>query len=224
MEINVELIAKDLRLRSEAMDAGASMSAKDDGHSEIDLILRQSLKTGSELMASCAALASGPHELAVNVLIRSLIELGLKSHWATLSSSNAEHLLAASKEQVKTIFRANAKTGIARIVDRDGNDLTAAFLANGRAERGQKQITIETMAQQCGLHDIYNVFYRFQSMHTHSNEVSDRSLETRTITLCCVGAFSMFLGHVGVRWLVARSRPDNEEIRDLLGLNASVHP
>lgn len=224
MEINIELIAKDLKLRSEAMAAGASMPAKDEMHSEIDLILRQSLKTGSELMGSCAALASGPHELAVNVLIRSLIELGLKAHWATLSSDNAKHLLASSKEQVKAIFRANAKTGIAKIVDGDGNDLTAEFLAGGRAERERKQLPIETMAQQCGLHDIYNIFYRFQSMHTHANDVSDSHLETRANTLCCVGAFSIFLGHVGVHWLVARSRPDNEEIRDLLGLNASVHP
>lgn len=224
MERNVDLIAKDLKVRSEVMAAGASMPAKDGSHPDIDSILRQLLKTGSELMASCAALSSGPHELAVNVLIRSLIELGLKAHWATLSSDNAKHLLASSREQVKTIFKANAKRGIARIVDGDGNDLTAEFLASGRAEREQKQLSIETMAQQSGLHDIYNVFYRFQSMHTHGNDVSDRSQETKAATLCCVGAFSMFLGHVGVRWLVARSRPDNEEIRDLLGLNASVHP
>ncbi|MGQ0697189.1 MAG: DUF5677 domain-containing protein [Panacagrimonas sp.] len=223
MESNVDLIAKDLKLRSEAMAAGAAMPAKDSEHPETDLILRQSLSTGSELMVSCAALALGPHELAVNVLIRSLIELGLKGHWATLSRENSRHLLASSKEQVKTIFKANAKTGIARIVDSGGNDRTAEFLASGRAEREQKQTSLETLAQQCGLHDIYNVFYRFQSMHTHGNDVSDRSQETRAVTLCCVGAFSMFLGHVGVRWLVSRSRPDNEEIRNLLGLNSSVH-
>lgn len=224
MENNVELIAKDLKLSSEAMAAGASMPAMNDASAEIDLVMRQSLKTGSELMASCAALASGPHELAVNVLIRSLIELGLKANWATLSTENAKHLLASSKEQVKTIFMANAKTGIARIVDNEGNDLTAEFIASGRAERGQKQFSVETMAKQSGLHDIYNIFYRFQSMHTHGNETADASLATKPATLCCVGAFSMFLGHVGVRWLVARCRLDNEEIRDLLGLNARVQP
>ncbi len=224
MENNVELIAKDLKLRSEAMAAGASMPAMNDGSPEIDLVMRQSLRTGSELMASCVALASGPHELAVNVLIRSLIELGFKAHWSTLSSENAKHLLASSKEQIKAIFMANAKTRIARIVDNEGNDLTEEFIASGGATRVQKNISVETMARQAGLLDIYNIFYRFQSMHAHGNEISDASIATKPVTLCCVGTFSIFLGHVGVRWLASRCRPDNEEIRDLLGLNVSVQP
>ena len=224
MEHNVDLITRDLKLRSEVMAAGASMPAMNDANPEIDRVMRQSLKTGSELMASCATLAFGPHELAVNILIRSLIELGLKAHWATLSTENAKHLLASSKEQAKAIFMVNAGTGIAKIRDKDGNDLTSEFVESGRAKRGQKQLSVELMAKQCGLQDIYNIFYRFQSMHTHGNETSGESSATRPETLCCVGAFSMFLGHVGVRWLVSRRRPDNEEIRDLLGLNASVQP
>lgn len=224
MENNVNLIAKDLKLRSEAMAAGASMPAMNDAGPEIDLVIRQSLKTGSELMASCAALASGPHELAINVLIRSLIELGLKAHWATLSIENAKHLLASSKEQAKALFMANVRTGIATMRDKEGNDLTVEFVASGHVKRAQKPLSIEEMSKQCGLHDIYNVFYRFQSMHAHGNDTSSESSTTRPGTLCCVGAFSMFLGHVGVRWLVSRCRPDNEEIRELLGLNASAQP
>ena len=169
MENNVELIAKDLKIRSEAMAAGASMTAMNDVSPEIDQVIRQSLKAGSHLMASCAALASGPHELAVNILIRSLIELCLKIHWTTISTENANHLLSSSKEQIKTIFISNAKTGIARIVDKDGNNLTKAFIESGRTKREQKQISVETMAKQCELQDIYNTFYRFQSMHTHGN-------------------------------------------------------
>lgn len=224
MENNVELIAKDLKIRSEAMAAGASMTAMNDVSPEIDQVIRQSLKAGSHLMASCAALASGPHELAVNILIRSLIELCLKIHWTTISTENANHLLSSSKEQIKTIFISNAKTGIARIVDKDGNNLTKAFIESGRTKREQKQISVETMAKQCELQDIYNTFYRFQSMHTHGNEISDVSLATKPVTLGCVGAFSMLLGHMGVRWLAARCRPENEEIRDLLGLNAGSYP
>ncbi|MBD7987444.1 hypothetical protein H9645_05320 [Luteimonas sp. Sa2BVA3] len=224
MESNVEAIAEDLMLRSGAMSAGASMDAKDKLHPEIDAFVRESLKAGSELMSSCASLAVGPHELAVNVLVRSIIELSLKLHWATLSSDNAKHLLALSTEQVKTIFRVNARTGIAKIVDRQGNDFTAEFLASGRAERGQKQVSLEAMAQQSGLHGIYNLFYRFQSMHSHGNNVSGSSALTTTNTLGVVGVFSILLGHLGVRWLVHRSRPDNEEIRSLLGLGANVHP
>lgn len=218
MESNLDTIANDLIMRSSAMAAGAAMDAKDALHPEIDNFVRQSLKAGSELMRSCASLAHGANELAVNVLARSIIEASLKTHWATLSSENAKYLLALSTEQMKAIFAANAKAGIAKIVDKEGNDFTADFLSSGGATRGQKQISIEAMARQAGLVDLYNVFYRFQSLHTHGNNISGAGTQTSALTLNCVGAFSVLLGHQGVRWLVHRSRPDNEEIRSLLGL------
>jgi hypothetical protein len=211
-------------MRSEAMAAGAAMDSKDVLHPDIDAFVRQSLRAGSELIASCSCLALGSNELAVNVLTRSIIELSLKAHWATLSSENAKHLLALSTEQIKTIFKVNATTGIARMVDLEGGDFTAEFLLSGSAGRGQKKVSLETMAIQSGLRDIYNVFYRFQSMHTHGNEVSGSAVQTASVTLSCVGVFTILLGNIGVRWLVHRSRPDNEEIRALLGLNANTHP
>lgn len=164
METDVEAIAKDMTLRSAAMSAGSSMNAKDDLHPEIDAFVRESLGACSELMASSASLAVGPHELAVNVLLRSIIELSIKVHWATLSPDNANHLLALTKEQLKTIFRANAQTGIAKIVDHQGNDHTAQFLSSDQAKRDQKQISLEVMSQQSGLRDLYNIFYRYQSL------------------------------------------------------------
>ena len=112
MESNVDAIAKDLMLRSGAMAAGASINALDNQHPEIDAFIRQAMQAGSELMASCACLASGPHDLAINVLSRSVIELSLKTHWATISTQNAEHLLALSSEQIKTIFRVNAQATV----------------------------------------------------------------------------------------------------------------
>ncbi|WP_394696245.1 DUF5677 domain-containing protein [Pseudoxanthomonas japonensis] len=224
MESNVDTLVNDLVLRSGAMAAGAAMHAKDALHPEIDTFVRQSLGAGAELMRSCASLANGANELAVSVLARSIIESSLKTHWATLSPENAKHLLALSTEQMKAIFAVNAKAGIAKIVDKEGNDFTAEFLSSGGAARGQKPISIEVMARQAGLIDLYNVFYRFQSMHTHGNTVSVASTQTSALALNCVGAFSVLLGHLGVRWLVHRSRPDNDEIRSLLGLNDSVHP
>lgn len=224
MEINVDTLANDLMLRSGAMAAGAGMDAKDSLHPEIDEFVRQSLKAGSELMRSCASLAHGPHELAVNALVRSIIESSLKMHWATLSSENAKHLFALSAEQMKAIFAVNVKTGIAKIVDREGNDFTSEFLSSGGAARGQKPTSIEVMARQAGLIDLYNVFYRFQSMHAHGNSASSTSEQTSALALNCIGEFSVLLGHIGVRWLLHRSRPDNGEIRSLLGVNDGVHP
>lgn len=222
MEISIDIIATDLAHRAGAMAAGAVMAGKDAEQPQIDKVVRELLQAGSELMGTCAALAHGPHDQAVNVLLRTLIEMGIKVHWSTLSSNNAGLLQDATKEQLKTIFKVNAKTGIAKITDADGNDHTAEFLASGGADKGPKLPSIETMAEQSGLRDIYNVFYRFQSLHTHTNDVRSDSPQTKLETLRCVGVFSIFLGHISVRWLVHRNRPNNEEIRDLLGLESRV--
>lgn len=206
------------------MAAGATLNAKDSLYPDVDLFVRQALTGGSELMSSCACLAKGSNDLAVNILSRSIIELSIKVHWATLSPDNARHLLALSSEQIKAIFLANARTGIAKIVDRNGNDYTADFLSGGGAARGQKQVSVEAMARQAGLLDLYNIFYRFQSMHSHGNGASRSKIQAGPLALNCVGAFSVLLGHLGVRWLLRRDRPDNEEIRVLLGLNDGAVP
>jgi hypothetical protein len=196
MESDVALLAADLSSRSEAMAAGSRLAAPDNAHPLRDSVVRRMLKTGSELMTSCAALARGPHEQAVNILVRSILEMGMKTHWATMSEDNAGYLAALGKEQLKTIFNANASRGIARIVDAEGRDVTQELTDSGRFKKAQDKISIETMASQSGLADIYNVFYRFLSMHSHANDVAASSSETDPITLNGVGAFSTLLGHV----------------------------
>lgn len=222
--MDTNLIVTDLAQRAAAMTAGAKISAKDNNHPEIDATVRQFLHTGSQLITSCLTLAHGPHELAVNILLRSLIEIAIKAHWATMSSENGQFLLDATKEQLKTIFRVNAKNGLGRILDARGNDHTDAFLTSGRAGRSARLPSMDTMAEQCGLRDLYNIFYRFQSLHTHGNDVCEKSLSTQAGTLSAVGAFSNLLGHAGIRWLVHRSRPDSEEIRAILGLESKRRP
>jgi len=222
--MDIELIAKDLAQRSGAMAAGAKMSAKDALHPQIDAVVRQMLQAGSELMNSCAMLAQGPHDLAINILLRSVIELAIKAHWATMSADNADSLQNATREQFKTLFKVNAKRGIVRMVDRDGNDHTQSFLNSGRLDKGSQLPSIEVMADRCGLRDLYNVFYRFQSLHTHANDLGAGSPQTKEATLGAIGIFCILLGHIGVRWLLHRSRPDNEEIRQLLGLESRIQP
>ncbi|WYX49633.1 DUF5677 domain-containing protein [Achromobacter xylosoxidans] len=171
-------------------------------------------------MRSSSELARGPHELAVNILLRSLIEIAIKMHWSTLSADNAQSLHDATHEQFKTLFKVNAKRGIAKLMDNEGEDHTESFLASGRLDKGKKLPSIEQMAEQCGFHDLYNVFYRFQSMHTHANGVQGKGPQTEAATLSAVALFCILLGHIGIRWLIHRSRPDNEEVRELLGLES----
>lgn len=222
--MDIDLIAKDLAQRAAAMAAGAEISAKDNNHPETDAALRQFLHTGSQLMTSCSTLSHGPHELAVNILLRSLIEIAIKAHWSTMSSGNAQVLMGATKEQLKTLLRINAKKGLGKILDTSGNDHTEAFLSSGRFDKGARLPSMDMMAEQCGLSDLYNIFYRFQSLHTHGNDVGEDSPSTQARTLCAVGAFSNLLGHVGIRWLVHRGRPDHEEIRAVLGLESERRP
>jgi len=219
MKDNIDLIAQDLTMRARAMFDGSSIAAKDENHPTIDAIVRQMLVSGSELMVSCASLAHGSHDLAINILNRSIIEMGIKVHWATISSDNALLLQEATKEQLKTIFKVNTKKGLLKVIDKSGIDHTASFLASGGANKGPKTPSIEIMATQCGLSDIYNIFYRFQSLHTHSNHVHSNSAQTAAQTLGYLGIFSTLLGNVGVRWLIDRSRPSNDEIRALLGFD-----
>ena len=219
MDNDINKLAADLKQRAAAMAEGSTFAPADSENPIRDRVVKKMLRNGSELMNSCATLANGPHEHAVNVLIRSLIELGIKVHWATISEENATYLDGITKKQIKTITRVNTKTGNLRIVDTNGNDVTESVLSDGSVAKSQKILSIETMACQCKLEDIYNIFYRFQSLHTHGNVIATESATTDPITLNSVGAFSMLLGHVGVRWLLHRSRPHNEEIRVLLGLN-----
>jgi len=220
MENDINKLAADLKQRAAAMAEGSTFAPADSDNPIRDRVVKKMLKNGSELMNSCATLANGPHEHAVNVLTRALIEMGIKVHWATISEENAAYLEGTTKEQIKTITRVNTKTGILRIVDMNENDVTESILSDGRAAKSpQKTPSIETMACQCELEYIYNTFYRFQSLHTHGNFIASESASTAPITLNSVGAFSMLLGHAGVRWLLDRSRPHNEEIRELLGLN-----
>lgn len=94
MESDVALITQHLKTDSDVMAAAAAMTARDATSPITDLLLRQFLKTGSELVASSSALASGPHECAVNILSRSIIEMCIKAHWATVSAGNADHVFA----------------------------------------------------------------------------------------------------------------------------------
>lgn len=224
---NIDLIAKDLVFRSHAMAAGSKIDATDKNHLEIDSVVRQILNSGSQLMKSCASLAHGTHELALNTLLRSIIEIVIKTHWVTLSQDNAVLLQNAGKEQLKTVAKINLKNEKFRVVDKFGNNHSKSFLANDLLDKKSKIPSIETMASKCGLSDIYNIFYRFLSIYTHVNELNHNTDYSNTKhssieILKCVGLFSILLGHLGVRWLVHRNRPNNEEIRALLGLDSQA--
>lgn len=76
------------------------------------------------------------------------------------------------------------------------------------------------MAQEAGVEDLYEIFYRFMSMATHGHEIgrdakADAAL---TVEMQGVGALSIAIGHVGVRWLTRAELTDNETLRSLLGI------
>lgn len=157
MEHDVEVIAKNLMVRAPVMADASKLDETDMFHPEVDSFVRKMLSSCSQLMFTCASLATGPHELSVNILARAIIEMVIKSHWATMSEGNAVLLQNTIKEQ-------------------------------------------------------------------HINDAQSFSAQTSLETLSCFYMFSHLLGNIGARWLIHRSRPDNKEIRGLLGLDSDVQP
>ena len=89
-----------------------------------------------------------------------------------------------------------------------------------------KRKSIEEQAKEAGVHDLYTVFYRFLSLETHGHsEMIQEELaveELCEIHLQGIGAICRAIGQACVWWLIKRGVPDNESLRDILGLNGAT--
>ncbi|MHC8326665.1 hypothetical protein [Pseudomonas sp. LB1P83] len=74
--------------------------------------------------------------------------------------------------------------------------------------------------------DLYTRFYRFLSLETHNYNESPK--EKSEIAALCVthlqgiGGISRAIGQAAVWWLMHCHWPDNESLREVLGLNAKA--
>ena len=188
-----------------------------------DLRTRRFLERGSEIVRACAALGQMNNPTAIAILARAHLESLIQLLWVTLSEQNAVDLTESTSEELIRMAKVNMRSGKLSITnEHTGKDETASLLSDERMKTTRPRRSIEACAQAAGVSDLYNVFYRFMSLETHGHKLDGSSgksdWELTAMHLQSIGGLTQALGHVGVRWLVHRQRPNNEELRGLLGL------
>lgn len=121
----------------------------------------------------------------------------------------------------------NLQDGIARVFNAStGTNVTEEILASGYFDNLPRRISVEACAKECNVIDLYNIFYRFLSLDTHGHgEVLTEGYDETTLTIVHLqGIEGLLKGieRVGIVWLDGRRRPDNEELRCILGLRKGV--
>ncbi|HSI44491.1 MAG TPA: DUF5677 domain-containing protein [Methylotenera sp.] len=189
-----------------------------------DELVRKHLYRAAELVRGAAALGAIQNAACLGILGRCLLEQLITVLWAIRSLKNAETHQNTSKAELAKALKINLNAGKAKIINRHtGEDATADFLETDKMKNIPKRKSIEELAKEADVLDLYTVFYRFMSLETHGHhgdakDGSDASTLT-TIHLQGIGAISRAIGQACVWWLLHRSWPDNESIREVLGFN-----
>ncbi|WP_238351714.1 DUF5677 domain-containing protein [Pseudomonas sp. SWRI99] len=192
-----------------------------------DTFVRQQLKRAADLVSGAAALGAARNAACLGILSRSLLEQLIMVSWSIRSVENAESQIGAGPAEMAKAFRINLKAGTAKIRDlHTGEDVTADYLANEQAKQSRKRRSVEEQAKEAGILDLYTVFYRLLSLETHGhNETASEKSESDklcAIHLQGIGGISRAFGQACVWWLMHRHWPDNESLREVLGLNAKA--
>jgi hypothetical protein len=215
-----ELVAS-LAKHAEVLGASALMKAPEEVRRQ-DVPVREMLQRASDLVRGAAALGEQCNPGALGVLARATLENLILLLWVQVDEKNAAELNEASLSELARIARINLEKGKARILNREtGEDATAEFLGSDRFKNLKKRTSVETRANEAGVEDLYTVFYRFMSLDMHGLGLSQpgQSRETMAIIqMQGIGALALASGHVGVKWLIHRTRTDNETLRELLGI------
>jgi len=189
-----------------------------------DEIARQQLGRAADLVRGAATLGANHNAACLGILGRCLLEQLITILWAVRSVENAQlHQNSANAELAK-VLRINLKAGKAKIKNRHtGADATEEFLKTDQMKSIPKRKSVEELAKEAEVSDLYTVFYRFMSLETHGHhDAPNDSFDS--ISLCemhlqGIGSISRAIGQACVWWLLHRSWPDNESIRNVLGLN-----
>lgn len=190
-----------------------------------DAFVRHQLRRTAELVSGAAALGAARNSACLGILSRSLLEQLITVSWGIRSVENAESQIGTGPAELAKALRINLKAGTAKICDRHtGEDVTADYLASEQAKQSRRRKSVEEQAKEADILDLYTVFYRLLSLETHGH--NETPVEKSEIAQLCVthlqgiGGISRAIGQACVWWLMHRHWPDNESLRDVLGLNA----
>lgn len=191
-----------------------------------DEVVRQQIRHAAELVRGAAALGAAQNPACLGILGRSLLEQLISSLWAIRSQDNANSVLGAAKAELARALRINLVAGKVKVKNRHtGDDASAEFLESATMKNIPRRKSVEEQAKEADVLDLYTVFYRFLSLETHGHQSALE--EGPAVAALCkthlqgIGAISRAIGQAGVWWLIHRSWPDNESIRNALGLNSA---
>jgi hypothetical protein len=183
----------------------------------------------AELTRGAGVLGRERNPVALSILARAVLEDLILILWVTISDTNATELKEAGIAELARMARINLETGKLKIMNRQtGEDATSEFLESERFKNLPKRKSVASRAEDAGVTDLYNIFYRFLSLDTHGHETGrDKSEDTTgqvVMQMQGIGALSKAVGHAGTRWLLHRERTDNETLRMLLGFDQKRPP
>lgn len=218
----LEELVNSLREQVTLLLAASEVEAS--GHADPrDEITRRQLVRAAELVRGAAALGAGHNAACLGILGRCLLEQLITVLWVIRSVENAKSHQSSAKNELAKALKINLKAGKAKIKNRHtGADATAEFLETDEMKKISKRKSVEELAREADVSDLYTVFYRFMSLETHGHHDAPKdrsdSLALCEVHLQGIGAISRAIGQACVWWLLHRSWPDNESIRDVLGL------
>ena len=209
----------DLLLAGSRLEASTQADLRDE-------IARQQLCRAAELLRGAAALGAARNSACLGILGRSMLEQLITVLWAIRSTENAQAHQSAGSIELGKALRMNLMAGKAKVWNKHtGEDATAEFLQSEQMQKSSKRKSVEEQAREADVLDLYTVFYRLMSLETHGHH-SVTSDDADSNSLCDmhlhgIGAISRAIGQACVWWLLHRSSPDNQSIRDVLGLNGA---
>lgn len=218
-------LVESLKVQAEALLQASQIEVLDspDGRDEFT---RQHLRRASELVKGAVALGAIESSACLGILSRSLLEQLIKILWGIRSIENAQSQMDAGPAELAKALRMNLNAGTAKIFDRTtGEDVTVKFLESEQAKQTRRRKNIEDQAKEAEVQDLYTVFYRLLSLETHGH--SETPIEKAEVDALCIthlqgiGAISRGIGQACVWWLMHRHWPDNDSLREVLGLNAT---
>ncbi len=189
-----------------------------------DEVVRQQMRRAAELIRGAATLGSDLNPACLGIIARSLLEQLISSLWAVRSRENANAYLGTAKSELAKALKMNLMAGKAKVKNKHTReDASKEFLESAQMKNIPRQKNVEEQAKEAEVLDLYTVFYRFLSLETHGHQATPEK-EPAVASLCKthlqgIGAIGRAIGQAGVWWLLHRSWPNNESIRDVLGLN-----
>lgn len=222
---DLEFLSQSLLTQAELLSSAAVMQAPGE-RSNRDGAVCQILGRSSELVRGAGSLGRDRNSVTIGIVARAILENLILLLWVEISDDNAREHNDAGTAELARVARINLESGKAKIRNRHtGQDATTDFLASERFKNLPKRKSVANRAEEAGVADLYNIFYRFMSMETHGHDLGVANGEDgdaiAIMHMQGAGGLGKAIGHVGVRWLLHRERTDDETLRMLLGLPGS---